>query len=221
MNKFFFISIFMTVCNTVNSQNHGGVEQYYYPGNKESSSVVPRIYYTNNKNWYGEVRYNYDESGTFSFNAGRTFSNKGNVSYTITPIAGIVKGTLNGGSLGLNGELEYKDFFFSSESQYTFSSESKTSNFLFNWSELGYQATANIYTGLALQLTRPYKMSNSWEPGCMIGLSISGFTFPLYAFNILTDKKYFVLGINWEWQHRKSKEKNYMLVATNTDIHIQ
>ena len=193
--------------NKVNSQTHGGVEQYYYSGSQGTSTIVPRVYYQNKKNWYAEVRYNYDEVGTLSVNAGKTFSKKGTVSYTITPLAGVVAGRLNGASLGVNAELDYKNLFFSSESQYTFSSESRYPDFLFNWSELGYQVTTRIYTGLALQMTRLYKTGNICEPGIMLGFSFDQFTFPLYAFNPLSNNRYFVLGINWEWQHLKGKDR--------------
>jgi len=191
--------------NKVNSQTHGGVEQYYYSGTHGTSAIVPRVYYQNKKNWYAEVRYNYDEIGTLSVNVGKAFSKKGAVSYTITPLAGVVAGRLNGGSLGVNAEAEYKNLFFSSESQYTFSSGSRYENFLFNWSELGYQVTSRIYTGLALQMTRAYKTANLFEPGIMAGFSFDKFTFPLYAFSPLTNKRYFVLGINWEWQRLKGE----------------
>jgi hypothetical protein len=190
-----------------NAQTHGGFEQYYYPGNKGTSTIVPRVYYQTKKKWYAEARYNYDESQTFAFNAGKTFSTTGRVSYSVTPVAGVVTGKLNGASLGVNSEIEYEKLFFSSESQYTFSSVGRNGDFLFNWSELGYQVTSKFYTGLALQLTRVYRTTNVWEPGVMTGFSFDKFTFPLYMFSPLNSKRYFVLGINWEWQHLKSDNK--------------
>lgn len=195
------------------TQTHGGVEQYYYSGNQGSSTVVPRLYYRNKKNWYAEVRYNHEELETFSFNVGKTFSKNGIVSYSVTPVVGAMSGKLNGASFGVNTDLEYKNLFFSSEYQSTFSVNSRQANFLFNWSELGYEATRNIYTGLALQLTHCYKTANTWEPGIMVGFSFNKFTFPLYAFSPMTNKRNFVLGINWEWQRLKRKAPNASLLA--------
>ncbi|MEO6330458.1 MAG: hypothetical protein ABIO55_16100 [Ginsengibacter sp.] len=185
--------------NVTISQTHGGVEQYYYPGNKRISAIVPRVYFQNKKNWYGEVRYNYDDLETISFNAGKTFSNDDIISYTVTPIAGIMAGKSTGALLGLNGELDYKKLFFTAESQYAFSAKSRTGNFFYNWSELGYQVTGNIYTGLALQVTRLYKTTSSIEPGFMTGASFNNWTFPMYIFNPMNNSRYFVLGINIEW----------------------
>lgn len=198
---------------SANTQTHAGVEQLYYSGNRSTSTIVPRIYYQTKKNWYAEVRYNNEESNTFSFNAGKTFSKDGLVSYSVTPVVGAAAGKLNGALVGINAEVGYKNLFFSSEYQNTFSLESRQSNFLFNWSELGYQATRGIYTGLALQLTREYKTTNVWEPGVMVGFSLKQFTFPLYAFNPINDKRYFVLGINWEWQRLKTERSNSLLLA--------
>jgi hypothetical protein len=209
MSKGLLIIMLVMFYNKAVTQTHGGFEQLYYSGNKGTSTIVPRVYYQNKKNWYAEVRYNYEEAETFSFNAGKTFSKDGKISYSVTPIAGAVAGKLNGALLGVNSEVEYNKLFFSSESQYTFSSRSRYADFLFNWSELGYQATSRIYTGLALQLTRFYKMTNVWEPGIMVGFSFDKFTFPLYTFSPLTNKRYFVLGINWEWQRQKNNNKKY------------
>ena len=190
--------------NIGRTQVHGGFEQYYYTG-AGVSTIVPRVYYQSRHNWYGEVRYNYEELQTISFIAGKMFSHKKLFSYSITPVAGIVLGKLNGGTLGANINMEYKSLFFSSESQYTFSVEKRAENFFFNWSEFGYQLTSLVYAGLALQVTHPYEIKNNWEPGVMMGLTYKGWTFPLYAFNPASNNRNFVLGINWEWKRVKSE----------------
>jgi hypothetical protein len=199
MHSSIFIVIFLMLYNTAISQKRGGIEQYYYGGQKGISAVVPKIYYQNKKNWYAEVRYNYDELETISFNAGKTFSKENIVAYAVTPIAGIITGKLNGASLGLNVQSEYKKVFFSAESQYTFSINSRDAEYFYNWSELGYDISEAVYTGLAMQLTHLYKTTNEWEPGIVVGLSFNKFTFPLYLFNPASANRYFVLGINIEW----------------------
>jgi hypothetical protein len=124
---------FMMIYNIVKSQVHGGFEQYYYTG-AGLPTIVPKAYYESPHHWYGEVRYNYEELQTVSFNAGKIFSNKKLLSYSITPFAGIVLGRLNGGTLGSNIKMEYKSLFFSAESQYTFSVEKRTENLFFKLS---------------------------------------------------------------------------------------
>ena len=81
--------------NKARAQSHGRIEQYYYTG-AGGSTLVPKIFYENNKKWYGEARYNYEELRTFSFIAGKVFSNEDVVSYSFTPVAGVVIGKFNG-----------------------------------------------------------------------------------------------------------------------------
>ncbi|MEO6456367.1 MAG: hypothetical protein ABIN97_19980 [Ginsengibacter sp.] len=203
--------------NIAISQTHGGVEQYYYAGHNRVSTIVPKVYFQNNKKWYAEIRYNYDELETVSFNAGKTFSKENSLSYAITPIAGLMAGRYNGGSFGLNTELDYKKIFFSAESQYALSFEGREADFFYNWSEIGYQVTDHIYTGLALQLTHLYKATNSWEFGIMTGFSINKWTFPVYIFNPAGNNRYFVLGINLEWGRIKTESRKIeMPLLTNT-----
>lgn len=195
-----------------NCQEQVGFEQYYYTG-AGASVIVPRVYYQNRHNWFGEVRYNYEELQTVSFNAGKMFSNKKSLSYTFTPYAGLVLGRMNGGTIGSNINLEYSSLFFSSESQYTFSVNERAENFFFNWSELGYQITGLVYSGIALQLTHPFEIKNNWEPGIMLGFTYKSWTFPLYAFNPTNNKRNYVLGINWEWDHKNHKTPNHDLLT--------
>ena len=193
-----------------NCQEHASLEQYYYTG-RGTSVIVPRVYYQNRNNWFGEVRYNYEELQTVSFNAGKMFSNKKAFSYSLTPYAGIVLGRMNGGTLGSNINIEYRNLFFSSESQYTFSVNERAENFIFNWSELGYQFTGLVYSGIALQLTHPFETKNNWEPGFMLGFTYKNWTFPFYAFNPTNNNRNYVLGINWEWDYENNKTPNHDL----------
>ena len=74
MRNSFLIITFILICNIGKSQENGGFELYYYTGAGEST-LVPKVYYQRH-NWYGEVRYNYEELQTVSFNVGKMFSNK-------------------------------------------------------------------------------------------------------------------------------------------------
>ena len=195
-----------------NCQEHGSVEQYYYTG-AGTSVIVPKANYQNRHNWFGEVRYNYEELQTVSLNAGKMFSNKKSFSYSLTPYAGIVLGRMNGGTLGSNINIKYRNLFFSTESQYTFSVNERTENFFFNWSELGYQFINLVYSGITLQLTHPFEIRNNWEPGLMLGFTYKSWTFPLYAFNPTNNNRNYVLGINWDWDYKNHKAPNHDLLT--------
>jgi hypothetical protein len=210
MRSSLLMVVFIVVYNIASSQSQGEVEQYYYTGGGVST-IVPRVYYQNAHSYFAEVRYNYEELETVSFNAGKMFEHKKIVSYSVAPFAGIVLGKLNGGSIGSNVKIEYKGLFFSSELQYTFSFQKRAEKFLLNWTEAGYQLTRLAYVGFALQLTHPYEVKNNWEPGVMIGVTYRAWTFPVYAFDPLGRERNFVAGINWEWKQGKKKTSMHKL----------
>jgi hypothetical protein len=205
MYRYSMILTLTMLFNNCQSQDHGGFQQYYYTGGG-SSSIVPKIYYQNRKKWYGELRYNYEAPQTLSLNAGKMFSGKSLFSYSITPIAGIVFGKLNGITAGTSIEVDYKRIYFSSEIQNTFSAEKRSDNLLFSWSELGYEITGAIYGGFALQMTHQTFSGTVWEPGIMMGWLYKSWTFPLYIFNPGGNNRNFVAGINWEWAHGGNKK---------------
>jgi hypothetical protein len=192
----------MTTYSTARSQEKGGMEQYYYTG-LGAASIVPKLYYQSSNKWRSEVRYNYEEVQTLSFNTGKVITADKRLGLTVTPMAGIVVGGLNGGNIGCNVNLDYKKLFVSSESQFTLSIEQKTQRFFFNWSEAGYQIFDFMFAGIALQVTRPYEIKNKWQPGVMAGFSYKSWSFPLYAFNPASDKRNYVIGVDWEWQGKK------------------
>jgi hypothetical protein len=201
------IIISILLYNTAYSQATVGFEQLYYVDNRGGPSAtptpsvfVPRLYYRSRNNWYGEVRYNYDEIRTFSLYAGRTFSKQDSLSWSFTPVAGALLGKLKGGAAGLNVAVNYRKWYFSSVGQYVLSWQNKHDNFNYSWSELGYQATHRFYAGLALQQTRLYDTKNKWEPGVQIGVLLNKWTFPVYVFNPMGNDRRFVIGITREWE---------------------
>jgi hypothetical protein len=183
-----------------------GFEQYYYGQRNKPTTVVPILHFQNNRNWYGEARFNYEQLSCFSMYAGKNFYKKRDrFSYSLTPIAGAVIGKYKGGSAGILVNLEFGDLFFSSQSQFTFSRNAENEDFVFSWAELGYQRMKWLYVGLSVQHTRYIRNSStSVDTGAMIGFNIGKLSFPLYCFNILSYNRYFVLGINLDITPRKT-----------------
>lgn len=181
------------------TQTHAGAEQYYYMGEKQAFTFVPVVYFETNKNWYIEGRYNYEADKTMSVYAGKTFEKKSVVSYSASPVAGVVFGKFNGGSVGVNSEADYKKYSFSSQLQYTFSIKDKTENFLYSWSDLSYQASCNIYTGFSVQQTNLYREQCKLEKGIFVKASFNKWSVPLYIFSPATKERYFILGLNCDW----------------------
>lgn len=198
--KALFILIFM-VCQGVCAQQQGSVEQYYYMQEREALTVIPMAHYQSPKNWYVEARYNYEELKTFSLYAGKAFSKESKLSYTIIPMVGGVMGRFKGGSFGLNLDIDYERLFLSSQSQYTFSVEDRAANFLYSWSELGYNIWSWLFIGVAIQHTRLYNTKFALgEAGIVVGFSIGKWEFPVYSFSPMCSNRYFILGINRKFE---------------------
>lgn len=184
-------------------QNQAGFENYYYTGSGASAAIVPRVYYQDRRGWYGEARYNYEKAGAYAVYAGHSFSEEKDLSYSFTPMAGIVAGSFRGGSLALNMETDVKGISFSSSLQYTVSAMRADGNFFYSWSELGYHVTGRFYAGIALQQTAFCKAGSDWEPGVQLSLTWRKWRFPVYLFDDRHQNKMVVLGIGRDWTDKK------------------
>jgi hypothetical protein len=176
------------------NQSNGSFEQDYYLGVHRSFCWVPVVGCHLPNDWYFEARGNYEAINSVSLYFGKAFGKKGLISYSVTPIAGLVMGMFNGGSVGANVALDYKKLSFSSQSQYTFSIENGTTNFTYSWSDLTYQLKKWVSAGVSLQQTR-----GQFEKGILVRVAYKNLSIPLYVFNPATSERYFVLGLNLEW----------------------
>jgi hypothetical protein len=201
-NKLLIITLLLSV--EVSAQLRGSIEQIYYFTHEGNFSMGPIAQIQNASNWHAEVRYNYEEKRTFSFYVGRVYEREeATFSYSIIPIFGGVVGRFKGGSGGLHIDMAYKNFYFLSQSQYTFSVKEETESFCFTWSELGYELSPWLHAGAAAQLTYyPQTGEKILHPGLVVGFSYKRWTLPLYVFNPLKNDMNFVCSIIWEWgQH--------------------
>jgi hypothetical protein len=202
--------MFLTLAQLcVSAQNT--FEQYCYFQRGEQVLWVPMVHYVSPKNWRFEGRYNYEALNSFAFYAGKQFTFGKTVTSTFTPLAGIVIGEFNGGSVALNTLFEYNAFFLSSQGQYTFSTQRAWDSFAFNWSEIGYNFLDWAYLGVSAQYTANNDLSRSMvEPGVVLGLQLKKWSFPLYAFKSSEGQAYFVLGATYsiDKAHAKPHSRN-------------
>lgn len=185
-----------------------GLEQYYYWRDKNTTTFMPVVHFQNTRNWYAEVRFNYEEANTFSINLGRSFEREDKLgSYSLTPIVGAVAGELNGGTVGLLATAEIREWFFSSQSQCTLSGQTRDSNFLYCWAELGYMPVRWFYFGSSMQITRFTHHGNTVaDPGAFIGFESGNWTFPIYGFNLQNTGRYFLVGFNFTIERKKMSD---------------
>jgi hypothetical protein len=206
-----FLSIFMLLtCACACPQSKWMFENYNYIKQPGAAAFVPMLHFETKNNWYGELRYNYEDVRTISLFGGRTISGGKSVSYTLTPMFGVSAGQFTGLTSALNIDVEWRDFYVSVESQYSKTLKKDQADFFFNWSELGYSISEHVFTGLAVQYTREQDATYT-EPGVFAGFSFGNVSIPFYAFSPFRSDRYFVLGVNVEYNLRKKKNKKSTL----------
>ncbi len=200
--------IVFCLCHWAAAQTEAGLEQYAYLKKGEPLILVPIVHIQNEK-WYGEVRYNYEELKTFSAYAGKIFSDEEEThSYAIIPMIGIVAGKFKGYSVGLDVTFNEHNFFFCTQSQYTFSSSSRYENFMYSWSELGYDVSQWIYTGMSLQHIQLFQQEGealTYEFGFMAGIKLGQWTIPIYSFSPFANDRYFIVGLNLNFEKKNKR----------------
>jgi hypothetical protein len=201
------IGLFVAVlsASVATAQSKWVFEQYNYIRQPEESAFVPMVHFQAKNNWYGELRYNYEDAQTLSLFGGRTISGGNSLTWSFTPMAGYSIGKFTGVSAGVNNEAEWNDFYFSAQSQYSKATKTEISSFFFNWSEAGYAFSDYFYSGIAMQYTRQLK-KGYLEPGIVAGLCFRNFSLPFYVFNPLKSDCYFVLGLNYEYNLKKKSK---------------
>ena len=200
-----FWSIMMQFNVKAQKQVGIGIYNYIDAGSEGAIQALGNI--QTNNNWYAEFRYNYEEAKTLSVYCGRTFENGKAFQYSITPMAGFSAGRFTGVSFAFNADAKWKNFFLSSQTQYSMSTgvkKNNVENFYFSWSELGYNFSDYIFTGLAMQYTLQTDQNN-FEPGYLVGVSFKNMSLPFYLFSPFHSDRYFILGFCYEFNLKKKK----------------
>jgi hypothetical protein len=188
----------------LSAQLKGGIEHYSYFSNDAVFVMEPVLHIQTARGIYGELRYNYEKKDAVSFNAGKTFLTHGKLTTILTPMLGIVAGAMKGYNLALNQETDWKNFYFSSQSQYCRSFSKGDPGFFFSWSESGYNISPVLFTAIALQCGNQAK---NWDidPGVMSGINLKNVSVSFYVFNPLCSDSYFVAGLKYECYLSKRK----------------
>ena len=127
------------------------------------------VYAVNKNHLHLEAHYNYEAQNTFSVWYGYNFKGGNEFSYLITPMAGVIFGEVNGLAPGLELNLSYKKFEFTSNSEYVFDLEQQEEDFFYVWSELSYIPKDWLWLGLSSQRTRLFDKHVEFQSGPFIG----------------------------------------------------
>ncbi len=186
------------------AQAKSGLENYNYMSSGQAYSWMPVAHYQAKKGYYAELRYNYEDLKTVSFYSGKTFYAGKEKQISITPMIGVSSGTFTGVSAACKAEAETGLFFFSTEFQFSKEIKNADGSFIFSWSEAGISVFESGFAGLAMQTTFQ-NGDRLIEPGLVAGFSAGRVTVPLYLFNPFEKGKWFLLGINYEFQIKRKK----------------
>ena len=194
------------LCSTAFTQAKSGIENYNQLSRGNEYVWMPVVHYEAKKGMYAELRYNYEDLKTFSIYGGKTFTGGTDLKHSITPMAGYCIGKFTGLSLATNAEAEWKDFYLSTQTQYSIATKKDIANFFFSWSEAGYNISRNFFAGLAIQYTRQ-QGADDIQPGFVAGLDFKNLSIPFYLFSPFQPGRYVVLGFIYEY-HLKRKTNN-------------
>ncbi len=152
--------------------------------------------YTADKDWlHLEAHYNYEDLKTFSAWFGYNFNGGNKFSWTITPMAGVVIGNLNGLAPGLETNFDFAGFNLNSTSQYVFDFSEKQLDYYYNWTDFTFSPFDWLFFGGSLQRTRLYEGSLEVQRGALLGFSFRWFDLSGYWYNPRSDDSYVVLAM--------------------------
>jgi hypothetical protein len=190
--------------STAFTQAKSGVENYNLLSSGNEYVWMPVFHHQAKNGIYTELRYNYEDLRTLSIYGGKTFAGGKKLQFNLTPMLGYSAGRFTGVSLAMNAEVEWKGFYFSSQTQYSMATKQSSDDFFFSWSESGYNISDNFFTGVAIQYTRQQGISEA-DPGFVAGINFKNFSIPAYAFNPFQPGRYFIVGLNYEFDFKKKR----------------
>lgn len=142
-----------------------------------------------------EARYAYEDRDAASFFVGGNLSYGDELVLDLTPIVGLVVGSVQGVAPGLELELAWKGLSFTSESEFLIGFDSETEDYLYSWNELSYSPADWVRFGLAGQRTRIFDQELEVDRGLLLGFAAGDFWIDLYVFNPDQDDPYGVLAV--------------------------
>ena len=156
----------------------------------DNGSYFNPIFYADNKSLRLEGRYNYEALNTASVFAGWKFYKGKTLTIEVIPMLGMVFGQTNGIAPAIEAQLEYKKFYFYTESEYMIDFAGKENNFLFTYTELAYKICKPIKVGLAALRTRLYQTEFKIQRGIFGEYYFGRFRTGLYYYDPFTSSNF-------------------------------
>jgi hypothetical protein len=148
-----------------------------------------------------EARYNYEDLETASAFIGRTFEfEDGDVTGSVVPVFGVVVGNTAGIAPGVNFELYWNRFTFTTESELVIELPDSDESFLYSWTEATFAPVRGLQLGVAIQRAKLEEIGLEVRRGPMLTLSRARGWLGLYWFDPDSpDDETFVLGAGFSF----------------------
>ncbi len=146
-----------------------------------------------------EMRHNYEEKNSGSFWAGMKFQTGKETVFSVTPIAGVVLGSVAGFAPGLEMELDYGILSVSTNSEYFVNAEDSDGNFFYTWNEFSVTAGGWLSLGAVIERTKVNNEAGDVQAGLLAGLSYENWYITAYAFDPEKADRNFLLAVGYEF----------------------
>ena len=140
-----------------------------------------------------EGRFQYEDRHTASAWIGWTFAVGDRLSLEIVPMIGAVVGRTDGFAPGLEATLSWRSLELYTEAEYVIDVNDSQGSFLYDWSELTWQALPCLSLGLTAQRTRLYRSDLEVDWGGLVTVSTGPADLSIYAFDLGGDATFVVL----------------------------
>jgi hypothetical protein len=167
------------------------VTAFYYALRDQSDFASAVVSY-NQGALHLEGRYNYEDREAASAFIGWKFAGGGDLSYEVTPIAGLLFGSVRGVIPGIEASVTYGAFDASVEAEYVSNLDHHSDSYFYTWNELGWSPLAWLRLGLAGQRTKAIESSRVLERGLFAQVIAPKVQFGVYVFNPDLDSRYVV-----------------------------
>ena len=174
------------------------VTGYYYLFPEADNNAFTLIGYLDYKSVHLEPRYNYEGEHTGSVFAGWKFESAGKINWAVTPMIGVVFGSLKGFAPALELELSYKALDFYTENEYVIDQAGSQYNFFYSWTELGFSPFEKFRTGISAQHTRLYETGLEIQRGIFAEYSFWKLTAGIHYYNPFSTEYFFIASLNVE-----------------------
>lgn len=146
-----------------------------------------------------EMRHNYEEKNSGSFWAGMKMQTGEEAVFSVTPLAGVVLGSVAGFAPGLEMELDYGILNALTNSEYFFNGEDSDESFFYTWNEFTVTAGGLLTLGAVIQRTKIKSEEGDVQAGLLIGLTYENLYITAYAFDPDKADRNFLIAVGYEF----------------------